>query len=190
MKDQILSLPNKKLRQKSLKVTTIDEDVKRTIDLMVKASLDWEADHPHELSAALAAPQVGQQKRIIIIRNDLDNKDDLTFVALINPKIIKFEGDIEKDHEGCLSVPGVYGLVPRHNKIRIEALNSEGELVKSKVSGSLARTIQHEIDHLDGILFIDHIKDEKDAFFKLDDDGELIPLDYEKDIKSNNILWD
>jgi len=79
--------------------------------------------------------------------------------------------------------------VPRHNKVRIKALDQEGNEVRFKADGFLARILQHEIDHTNGVVFIDHIKDIKDAFYELDEKGELKPLDYDKRIKNNPILW-
>jgi peptide deformylase len=108
--------------------------------------------------------------------------------VLINPEIVKVEGNIEEDYEGCLSVPSIYGMVPRHNKIRLKTQLLDGSEVRMKLGGMDAKTLQHEIDHLNGVLFIDHIKDKKDAFYELDKDGELKPLDYDK-VKQNNILW-
>jgi peptide deformylase len=83
----------------------------------------------------------------------------------------------------------VYGKVPRHSKIRVRALDAQGNEVRFKASGFLARVIQHEIDHTNGVMFIDHIKDTTDAFYTLDDQGELQPLDYDKHIADNESLW-
>ena len=157
---------------------------------MTAVALDWENSRPHEISAAISAVQIDQLERVVIIRSDFEDKDVVDFTALINPQIIKFEGQISKDFEGCLSVPDVYGLVPRHNKIRVKAMDIDGNEIRFKADGFLSRIIQHEIDHVNGIVFIDHIRDEKDAFFMLDEEGELQPLDYEKHIKNNNILLD
>lgn len=189
-KEQIISLPNPKLRQKSAKVVEITPEIKQIIDNMTEVALEWEDSRPHEISAAIAAPQINHLQRIIIVRSDLEDKSVRDFTALINPEIIKFEGEITKDFEGCLSVPGVYGKVPRYSKIRVKALDIDGHEVRFKVDGFLGRVIQHEIDHINGIVFIDHIKDDKDAFYKLDEDGELQPLDYDKYVKNNSILWD
>ena len=134
--------------------------------------------------------QINHLKKIVIVRSDFDDKSVSDFTALINPQIIKFEGEITKDFEGCLSVPDVYGMVPRYSKIRVKAKDINGNDVRFKADGFLARIIQHEVDHVNGIVFIDHIRDDKDAFFKLDKDGELQPLDYERYVKKNNILWD
>ena len=156
---------------------------------MLEASLDWEKEHEFELSAAIAAPQLGFNRRIILVREDLNDKKNNNFIALINPVVVKTEGRILRDYEGCLSVPTLYGKVPRPAKARIKALLDDGTEVRLKPTDFLARTILHEIDHLDGILFIDHIRDKKDAFYKLDDKGDLIPVDYDKYIKNNKELW-
>jgi peptide deformylase len=185
----IITTPDPRLRLKSKKVNTITDETKEIIDKMVKSSLDWEKEHPYEISAAMAAPQIGVNKRIIIIRDDMDNKENTSFTALIDPEVIKTEGKTIKDYEGCLSVPTIYGLVPRPDKARIKAKIIDGNEVRIKTQGQLTRTLLHEIDHLDGILFIDHIKDQKDAFFKLDDKGDLIPVDYDKTIKNNKDLF-
>lgn len=186
---EIITTPDSRLRQKSTKVGVIDDEIHQIIERMVENSLEWEKEHPHELSAAMAAPQLGINRRIIIVRDDLEDKENNHFTALINPEVIKTEGKIMKDYEGCLSVPEIYGLVPRPEKAKIKAKLENGQEVRIKVSDFLARTILHEIDHLNGILFIDHIKDDTKAFYKLDKDGDLKPIDYEKCIKNNAKLW-
>lgn len=185
----IVTTPDPRLRQKSEKVHQIDDEIKRIIDEMIASSLAWEEEHEFELSAAMAAPQLGYNKRIIVVREDMSNKDNANFVPLINPVVIKTEGKIIEDYEGCLSVPSVYGKVGRPYKARIKAVTENGEEVRLKATGFLARTLLHEIDHLDGILFIDHIKDQTDAFYKLNDKGDLEPLDYDKYIKNNKDLF-
>lgn len=185
----IVTTPDPRLRQKSEKVHQIDDETKRIIDEMIASSLAWEEEHEFELSAAMAAPQLGYNKRIIVVREDMSNKDNATFVPLINPVVIKTEGKIVEDYEGCLSVPSVYGKVGRPYKARIKAVTENGEEVRLKATGFLARTLLHEIDHLDGILFIDHIKDQTDAFYKLNDKGDLEPLNYDKYIKNNKDLF-
>ncbi|HEX7484362.1 MAG TPA: peptide deformylase [Candidatus Saccharimonadales bacterium] len=189
-KEDIITLPNPHLRAKSTKVHVITDDTVKLIDDMTTASIDWEDSRPHEISAALAAVQVDHMERVVIIRNDFDDKSVREFSPLINPEIVKYEGDIISEHEGCLSVGGVYGMVPRHTKIRVKALNLAGEEVRFKADGFLARVIQHEVDHTNGILFIDHIKDQTDAFYTLDEKGDLQPLDYDEHIHENHILWD
>ena len=189
-KEDIITLPNNHLRQKAERVHVITDEVQDIVKEMIEASLDWEKSHPHEISAALAAPQIDKMYKIIIVRSDLDDKNNQEFTALINPKVVKFEGDIVTDFEGCLSITSIYGKVPRYEKVRVKALDIHGNEVRIKAEGFLARVLQHEIDHTNGILFVDHIRDDKDAFYTLDDDGELQPLDYDKDIKDNETLWD
>lgn len=189
-KEAIITLPNPHLRQKSAKVHIITDDTIKLVENMTSASIDWENARPHEISAALAAVQIDALERVIIVRSDFEDKNEKHFTPLINPEIVKYEGTILEDYEGCLSVGGVYGKVPRHSKVRVKALDLEGNEVRFKAEGFLARVIQHEIDHTNGTVFIDHIRDKKDAFYTLDEKGELQPLSYDKDIATNRILWD
>lgn len=189
-KDDIITLPHPHLREKSTRVREINEEVLELVKAMTDASVDWENSRPHEISAALAAIQVDRPLRVIIIRSDFDDKDVRDFTPLINPEIVKYEGTIETDYEGCLSVSNIYGKVPRHTKVRVKAIDINGNEVRFKAEGFLARVIQHEIDHTRGIVFIDHIKDQKEAFYTLDEKGELQPLDYDEHVKNNHILWD
>lgn len=187
---KIITTPDGRLREKSEKVRKIDDEIRGIIADMRKLSLDWEAEHPYELSAAMAAPQMGVLKRIIIIRDDMEDKKNASFTALINPEVIRAEGRVKKDYEGCLSVPSIYGMVPRATKVKVKAMLEDGTEVRIKATDELARTLLHEIDHLNGVLFIDHIRDEKDAFYKMNDKGDLIPVeDYEKEIRNNDELW-
>ncbi|MBO7718196.1 peptide deformylase [Candidatus Saccharibacteria bacterium] len=186
---KIITTPDPRLREKSEKVGKIDDEILGVIADMRKLSLDWEKDHPYELSAAMAAPQMGVNKRIIIVRDDMEDKGKATFTALINPEVIKAEGKTKSDFEGCLSVPFIYGKVPRATKVRIKAKLEDGTEVRIKATDELARTLLHEIDHLNGVLFIDHIKDEKDAFYEMDDKGDLVPVDYDKKIAGNKELF-
>ena len=189
---KIITTPDARLREKSEKVRKIDDEILGIIADMRKLSLDWEKDHPYELSAAMAAPQMGVNKRIIIIRDDMEDKKNASFTALINPEIIRADGKVRKDYEGCLSVPSIYGMVPRHTKVRVKAKLEDGTEVRIKATDELARTLLHEIDHLDGMLFIDHIKGVEDAFYEMNDKGDLVPIegeDYEEKIANNAELW-
>lgn len=163
-KDDIITLPNPHLRQKSAKVHVVTEDTVKLSDDMIAAALDWEDSRPHEVSAALAAVQVDALERVIIVRDDFNNKSTREFMTLINPEIIKYEGELIEDYEGCLSVKHIYGKVPRYSKIRVRATDLEGNEIRFKADGFLARVIQHEVDHCNGIVFIDHIKNDKNAF--------------------------
>jgi peptide deformylase len=88
-----------------------------------------------------------------------------------------------------LSVPDMYGKVPRYSKVRVKALDINGHPFRVSAEGFLARIFQHEIDHCNGIVFIDHIKDSPEAFYNLNAEGKLEALDYEKDVRDNSILW-
>lgn len=188
-KEDIIKLPNSHLREKSAKVREIDDSVLQLVDDMTAAAIDWEDSRPHEISAALAAVQIDRLDRVIIVRANFDDKADREFTALVNPEIVKYEGTIERDYEGCLSVKSIYGKVPRHTKIRVKALDLDGNEVRFKADGFLARVIQHEIDHCNGMVFIDRIRDDRDAFYTLDDKGELQPLDYDEHIAHNHEIW-
>ena len=186
---KIITTPDPRLREKSEKVGKITPEVLDVIENMRRLSLDWEKEHPYELSAAMAAPQMGVLKRIVIVRDDMKDKKNASFTALIDPVIIKADGKIKRDYEGCLSVPSIYGMVPRATKVRVKAKLEDGTEVRIKATDELARTLLHEIDHLDGVLFIDHIRDDKEAFYEMDDKGELVPVDYDKKIAGNKKLW-
>ena len=186
---KIITTPDSRLREKSKKIRKIDDEILGVINDMRKLSLDWEADHPYELSAAMAAPQMGVLKRIIIIRDDMEDKKNASFTALINPEVIRTEGKPKSDYEGCLSVPTIYGMVPRPTKVKVKAMLEDGTEVRIKATNELARTLLHEIDHLDGVLFIDHIKDKKDAFYEMNKKGDLVPVDYEEKNRDNRKLW-
>lgn len=186
---EIITTPDPRLRQKSTKVNHITDETHEIIADMVRLSLEWEKQHPYELSAAMAAPQMGVNQRIIIVRDDFDDKKHNSFTALINPEVIKTEGKIIKEQEGCLSVPEIYGMVGRPHKVKIKAQLEDGTDIRLKADGYLARTLMHEIDHLDGILFIDHIRDDQDAFYRLNDKGDLEPVDYATEIQNNTNLF-
>lgn len=189
MDKKLITLPNPNLRTRSKRVGYIGDETLKLIADMEQATLAWEDSREHEVGVALAAVQIDKLQRVVVIRNDFDNKDDRTFRVFINPEITKYEGEQLLDHEGCLSVKNIYGLVPRYGKVRIKALNEHGKEVRVTANGFLARVFQHEIDHTNGVVFVDHIKDDHDAFFVLDADGKLQPLDYETEIENNAELW-
>lgn len=188
-KDDIITLPNPHLRQKSQKVGIVTEEIQQIIAQMEAATINWDESREHEVGVALAAVQIDKLYKIIVVRNNYDNKDDHTFTAFINPVITKLEGEIVEDYEGCLSVPDIYGKVPRHSKVKVKALGIDGREFRVTAEGFLARIFQHEIDHIEGMVFIDRIRHDKDAFFRLSADGELEQLNYEQYVKDNNILW-
>ena len=189
-KDDIISLPNPHLREKSRRVGVITDEIRQVVHDMETATLDWDASRAHEVGVALAAVQIDRLYRIVVVRTDYNDKDNHDFTVFINPEITKLEGEIKEDFEGCLSVPNVYGKVPRHSKVKVKALNLNGKPFRVTAEGFLARIFQHEIDHCNGTVFIDHIKGDPDAFFRLNEEGKLDPLDYEKDVKNSSILWE
>ena len=187
-KDDIISLPNPHLRQKSQKVGIITDEIRQIVADMESATISWDESRDHEVGVALAAVQVDHLYKIVVVRNNYDDKSDHTFTTFINPEIVKAEGSMVEDYEGCLSVPNVYGKVARYDKVKVKALDIDGKEFRVTAEGFLARIFQHEIDHTNGLVFIDHIKDDENAFYHLEDDGKLARLDYE-DVKQNSLLW-
>lgn len=188
-KDQIITLPNPHLRQPSRKVGLVTDEIKSLINNMEVSTLDWEDSRDHEVGVALAAVQIDNMYRVVVIRSNFDDKNDRSFQVFINPEITKFEGDVIEDFEGCLSIKDIYGKVKRYSKVKVKALDINGREFRVTAEGFLARVFQHEIDHTKGKVFIDHIKDNPEAFYKLNAQGKLEALDYDKDIKDNRLLW-
>ena len=148
MRDIVL-IGNPILRKKSQPVKKVDKYIEKLVEEMKKTLLKSEIP-----AVGLSAPQIGELLRVIIYR------EDEKIHTLINPKILKKEGKIIIE-EGCLSIPGVYGDVERANKILVSGVSITGKKIEIEKEGLPAVIIQHEIDHLDGILFIDRIKDIK-----------------------------
>lgn len=189
-KDNIITLPHSDLRKRSVRVGIITDEIKDIIRGMQDATLDWEESREHEVGVALAAIQVDKLYRIVVIRNDFDDKNNREFTTFINPVIAKYEGKLVDDFEGCLSVKDIYGRVPRYERVKVDAVDENGRKFRVTAEGFLARVFQHEIDHTNGIVFIDHIKDIKDAFYMLGNNGKLKPLNYDKEIAHDSILWE
>ena len=188
-RNDIITLPNNHLRERSRKVGLVSDEILELVAAMEAATLDWEDSREHEVGVALAAVQIDKLYRVVVIRDDFDDKKNRDFTVFINPVITKYEGSIVEDFEGCLSITDIYGKVPRYEKVRVKATDINGREFRITADGFLARVFQHEIDHTNGIVFIDHIKNNPEAFFTLGEDGHLSPLDYEADIKDNRILW-
>lgn len=189
MSHKLITLPREELRERSKRVGFVDDSIKQIIKEMEDATLEWEDSREHEVGVALAAVQINIHKRIVIVRNNFDNKADRTFQVFINPEIVKYDGDIIEDYEGCLSVKDVYGKVPRHNRVKVKAKDLQGKDVRITAEGFLARVFQHEIDHTNGMLFVDRIKDKPEAFYKLADDGTIKDLADEERTSFFRILW-
>ncbi len=188
-KDDIISLPNPHLRTKSKRVGIITPEIVQLVKDMEDATVNWDESRDHEVGVALAAVQIDRLYKVVVVRNNHDDKNDSTFTTFINPVITKLEGKIVEDFEGCLSVPSIYGKVPRHEKVKVKAIGLDGLEFRVTADGFLARVFQHEIDHVNGIVFVDRIKDSPQAFFKLKDDGSMEALDYKEDVEQNSILW-
>jgi peptide deformylase len=173
--EDIITIPNPILHERSKRIGHVDPEIQQLAEDMIRATLDWEASREHEFGAALAAVQVSKLYRLVVIRDDFDNKEEKSFSVFINPEIVKAEGEPTEELEGCLSVKDIYGSVSRYPKVKVKALNLEGRQVRVTATGFLARVFQHEIDHTNGIVFVDRIKDPK-KLFRLKDDGKFIPL--------------
>lgn len=171
-RDLIISLPDARLHKKSLRVGHIDASTEKLARTMIAATLDWEQTREHEFGAALAAIQLGQPYRVIVVRNDFEDKAEKSFGVFVNPEIVKTEGTPVEAMEGCLSVPDIYGSVPRYPKVKVKALNLLGQPIRITATGFLARVLQHEIDHTEGKLFTDRIKDPS-KLFRLEADGQF-----------------
>jgi peptide deformylase len=154
----ILTIPNPILTQKTLKVKEINKEVLEVVQDLID-TLEV-AEDPE--GAGLAASQIGSNLKIIVVKNFYEDPGDPSRVlsdtfALINPKIIAHSNQLERDWEGCLSVPDTYGKVDRFTKIKLSALNTSGQEIRLKASDFFSRVIQHEMDQLDGILFTERV---------------------------------
>ncbi len=170
---KLITIPNKVLRDKSKRIGFIDDSIKRLAEDMIETTLDW--DHGSEFGAALAAIQINQPLRLTVVRNSFDNGTDKDFTAFVNPEIVKHSDDTVTDIEGCLSVPGMYGRVKRYKKIKVKALDINNQPVRLTLNGFAARVFQHEIDHMNGKIFLDHIENAEDLL-EIDANGKLMPL--------------
>jgi peptide deformylase len=151
---KIVTLPDAVLRRKAHTVTKFDKNLQTLIDDMVETMREAPG-------VGLAAPQIGLSERIIVIeyfeREEDEEKEDAPkkVWAVLNPEIVKASEEKLMGVEGCLSIPGMVGEVERHAQIQIKGLNRHGKPMRIKANGWLARIFQHEIDHLNGVLFTD-----------------------------------
>lgn len=176
---KIVKYPHPALRSKAESVTTITKELQLQIGQMLELMYASEG-------LGLAAPQVDAQNRVLVMNFSGDPEQKEHEYVAINPVIIESKGTIE-DREGCLSFPGLYAKVRRARQVRVQAYNIKGELYEMTATELPARVWQHEIDHLDGILFIDKmgmlgrmnsrkaIEEFVDDFHKLKEKGELPP---------------
>jgi peptide deformylase len=148
---EIVTLPDPVLRRKARKVTGFGPELQTLFDDMVETMRQAPG-------VGLAAPQVGVPLRVIVVEYREDDADEDAaprLYTLANPEITRFSEELELGTEGCLSIPGFVGDVQRSTAVTVKALNRRGQPVRIKAQGWLARIFQHEVDHLDGVLFID-----------------------------------
>ncbi|MBI1730531.1 peptide deformylase [Candidatus Acetothermia bacterium] len=156
--------PDPVLRERAKPIEKINDEIRMLADAMIVTLV-------HAIGYGLAAPQVGVSKRLIVV--DVNNK----FYVLVNPEILTFSEEKQMGPEGCLSIPGPEADVERSQKIAVRALNLDGEEVYIEAEGMLARAFQHEVDHLNGILFIDHLGRAK---------RQLVLREFEKHLKEES----
>ena len=147
---EIITVPHKTLRQKARKVNSFGEDLQTLIDDMVETMRAAPG-------VGLAAPQVDVPRRVIVVEfNETEDEEaPPKLYTVVNPKITRFSSDQVVGTEGCLSIPGIVGDVERSTTVTVKGLNRRGQPQNIKASGWLARIFQHEVDHLDGVLFVD-----------------------------------
>ena len=151
---QILTLPDPVLKGKAKRVTSIDGSIQRLIDDMLDTM-------PQAGGVGLAAPQVGVSLRVIVLQ-----MPDEEPIALINPEIVRRSGE-RGVTEGCLSVPGYAGEIKRSVSVTVKGLDRQGKAVRIKAAELLAEALEHEIDHLNGVLYLDHIESE-DKLYRIE----------------------
>lgn len=145
----IKTFPDEVLRKKNEPVKVVDDSVRKLLDDMVDTMRSAKG-------VGLAAPQVGVNKRVIIVDISAGENPD-SLLRIINPEILELSGEPDVNEEGCLSVPGEYEVVTRPSKAVVKYLKENGSEEIVKAEGFLARALQHEIDHLNGVLFIDRL---------------------------------
>lgn len=147
---EIVYIPDPVLRRKAHKITEFNQDLHILISDMVETLREAPG-------VGLAAPQIGISSRLIVVEfgSEIDDEIPTKLYVVVNPEIIYYSDEKVKGTEGCLSVPGLAGTVERSKDVIVKGLNRQGKAIKIKASGWLARIFQHEIDHLDGIVFTD-----------------------------------
>jgi peptide deformylase len=147
---QIVTLPHPALRLKARKVTDFGPELQTLIDDMIETMREAPG-------VGLAAPQVAVSRRIVVVEfgDDEDESVPERLYVIVNPEIVRYSEEMVTGIEGCLSLPGLAGEVDRAEAIAVKGFNRQGKPIKIKASGWLARIFQHEIDHLEGILYVD-----------------------------------
>jgi len=168
---QIYTLSEPVLRHKAKKVKTFNQELKQLTDDMVETMQVSDG-------VGLAAPQIGVSERIVVIQipEEYEDEEAGKLFVLINPEITEASDEILLADEACLSIPGIMGEVPRASKIKVRAQNVKGKAIRVKAEGYLARVFQHEIDHLDGVLFIDRVEN-AETLRRVTPEGEVVPFE-------------
>jgi len=156
----IIQLGHPTLRKKTKEVKNIpDPKIQQIINDLLTTVME-------KNGVGLAAPQINQSYRIFVVASHPNDRypyaPDVKTFAVINPKITRHSKETEKDWEGCLSTPGIRGLIPRHKSITVEYLDKDGNKQKEEYNDFIAKIFQHENDHLDGIMFLDRLESNKD----------------------------
>jgi peptide deformylase len=144
----ICALPDSVLRRKAKRVPRIDSSIQRLIDDMVETMQEVKG-------VGLAAPQVGVSLRVVVLQMPGEEP-----FAIVNPQMVKRSGE-QQAVEGCLSVPGYVGEIKRSASVTVKGWDRHGKSIRIKATGLLAEALEHEIDHLDGLVYIDHVEDKK-----------------------------
>lgn len=148
---RIEMMGSRALREEAAPVQEVDEETRRLARDLFDTMYDADG-------VGLAAPQIGVSKRVLVVDVPAEEAAAARQVhALVNPVVTRISDRTEKESEGCLSIPGIEEAVTRHVRVSVEALSPDGESVRIDADGLLARVLQHEIDHLDGVLFIDRL---------------------------------
>jgi peptide deformylase len=178
----IVTLPDKILRQKTRPITSFDDDLQQLIDDMIETMRVAPG-------VGLAAPQIGKSIQLTVIETlpELDEEgheieDSRELYVIANPEIVWRSRKMVDGIEGCLSIPGYVGEVERHEEIRLRAQDRHGKNIKLKVKGWTARIFQHEIDHLHGVLYIDLLTDRENFWTEAEFDAMLAETDEEETI--------
>jgi len=155
---KIYEYPDPVLRKKTVKVTAFDEELTKLVEDMA----DTMYDAP---GIGLAAPQIGRSVKLIVVDTTVQIDGEKEYMSIVNPEIIAHEG-IQLDEEGCLSVPELTANVKRYKRITVSYQNLEGHTQEFSTEGRFSVVLQHEIDHLNGILFLDHLSSLKRGLYK------------------------
>lgn len=155
---KIYEYPDPVLRKKTVKITAFDEELAKLIEDMA----DTMYDAP---GIGLAAPQIGKSIKLIVVDTTVQIDGEKEYMSMVNPEIIDHEG-LQLDEEGCLSVPELTANVKRYKRITVSYQNQEGYTQELSTEGRFSVVLQHEIDHLNGILFLDHLSSLKRGLYK------------------------